>query len=104
MGYDLFKGVGVRDSQFGPKEVVLHLNDEYDAYFPETESNLTQVYTEYIAITLSNMEFASTTIVGGFEGNCGATRATSIRQMEGLVPYRALCWVFATAKPVSIDS
>lgn len=104
MSYDLFKGVGVRDSHFGPKEVVLHISDEYGAYFPETASDLTQVYTEYIAITLSNMEFASTTVVGGYEGDFGEIRVTRITQLEGLVPYRALCWVFATAEPVSIDS
>jgi len=105
MSSSVFSSVTVEDSPFGPKKLILSIRDGCGAQFSEKLTDFgPHTFTECVVIMLQDDLSNMTTVVGEYENEDGMLQTSRIKAMDGVVPFRALCWVFADAEPVSIDS
>jgi hypothetical protein len=101
----VFSSVTIENSSFGPKQLILWIRDGCGARFSEKLSDFgPHTFTECVVIMLQSDLSNMTTVVGEYENEDGMLQTSRINVMDGVVPFRALCWVFADAEPVYIDS
>jgi len=101
----VFSSVSIEDSPFGPKQLILWIRDGCGARFSEKMTDFgPHTFTERVVIMLQDDLSNMTTVVGEYENDDGMLQTSRIKVMDGIVPFRALCWVFADAEPVSVNS